>query len=122
MYELVEYIGTSGSTLTAADIAKFPTPPSSVSLTWVVAFVGDATSGSTPSGNFVCTGGSFCSGNNLNQALITALKGVSHAQVSASMSLLSGFLCLLQFGWTCNLHLLITSLLECCGVHQVLAM
>jgi len=81
VYELVEYVGTSGSPLTPADIAKFPKPPSSVRLTWVIAFVGDATSKTTPSGKFACTGGSFCSGNNLDQTLVTALKGVSNAQV-----------------------------------------
>lgn len=84
VYELVEYVGTSGSPLTPADIAKFPKPPSSVRLTWVIAFVGDATSTTTPSGKFACTGGSFCSGNNLDQTLVAALKGVSNAQVSTA--------------------------------------
>ena len=77
----MEYVGTSGATLSTDDIAKFPTPPDSVSLSWVVAFVGDATSKTSPSGHFVCTGGSFCSGNNLDQDLIAALKGVGDAQV-----------------------------------------
>lgn len=77
-------MGTSGSTLTSDDISKFPTPPDGVSLRWVVAFVGDATSGTIPSGKFACTGGSFCSGDNLDQDLISALKGVGSASVLAA--------------------------------------
>ena len=103
VYELVEYVGTSGSTLTPADIAKFPKPPSSVRLTWVIAFVGDATSTTTPSGKFACTGGSFCSGSNLDQTLVTALKGVSNAQVSTAcqpMSLQQPLsACICPFHW-----------------------
>ena len=75
-YQLVEYIGTSGATLTADDIAKFPLPPDNVQLSWVIAFVGDGTSNSAPSGTFGCTGGSFCSGADLDQDLISALKAV----------------------------------------------
>ena len=79
----MEYVGTSGATLTTDDIAKFPTPPDSVALSWVVAFVGDATSDTSPSGDFVCTGGSFCSGDNLDQDLIAALKQVGNSQVQS---------------------------------------
>ena len=75
-YRLVEYIGTSGAPLSTSDIAKFPAPPDSVSVDFVIAFVGDATSKTTPSGNFFFTGGSFCSGDNLDQDLISALKKV----------------------------------------------
>ena len=75
-YRLIEYIGTSGAPLSTSDIAKFPAPPASVRVDFVIAFVGDATSKTTPSGNFVCTGGSFCSGDNLDQDLISALKKV----------------------------------------------
>lgn len=106
-YDLVEYIGTSGSTLTSADIGKFPLPPSNVKLTWVVAFIGDATSSTTPSGHFGCTGGSFCSGSSLDQGLISALKGVSNAKVRAPSCLLpSRLLCILPHVSSDELHLL----------------
>jgi len=93
VYDLVEYIGTSGSSLTSADIGKFPLPPSNVKLTWVVAFIGDATSSSTPSRKFGCTGGSFCSGSGLDQGLISALKGVSNAKLLTPCCLLPSFCC-----------------------------
>ena len=90
VYDLVEYLGASGSTVTSADIGKFP---SNVKLTWVVAFIGDATSSSTRSGKFGCTGGSFCSGSGLDQRLISALKGVSNAKVLTPCCLLPSFCC-----------------------------
>lgn len=93
IYDLVEYIGTSGSTLTSTDIGNFPLPPSNVKLTWVVAFIGDATSSSTPSGNFGCTGGSFCSGSDLDQGLVSALKGFSNAKVLTPSCLLPSICC-----------------------------
>jgi len=107
IYDLVEYIGTSGSTLTSADIGKFPLPPSNVKLTWVVAFIGDATSSTIPSGHFGCTGGSFCSGSGLDQGLVSALKGVSNAKVLAPSCLLPSLvLCILLQVSSDELHLL----------------
>ena len=93
VYDLVEYIGTSGSSLTSAAVGKFPLPPSNVKLTWVVAFIGVDTSSSTPSGKFGCTGGSFCSGSGLDQGLISALKGVSNAKLLTPCCLLPSFCC-----------------------------
>lgn len=78
VYDLVEYIGTSptGLPITVDDINTFPAAPDNVRLTWVIAFIGDATGTQTPSGNFACIGGNFCEGDDLNQDLITALRSV----------------------------------------------
>nr|QOL01208.1 putative extracellular protein TR9_016 [Trebouxia lynnae] len=89
-YQLVEYVGTSGATLTTGDIAKFPSPPDNVRLSWVVAFVGDATSDTTPSGTFRCTGGSFCSGADLDQDLITAVKAIGGSNANGQTQVYAG--------------------------------
>lgn len=123
-YQLVEYIGTSGATLTTDEIAKFPSPPDNVLLSWVVAFVGDATSDTTPSGTFGCTGGSFCSGSDLDQDLITALKGAggSNLHVSTCVNRSSCSLSL----WTtlppctmvvCSIAALLAQKIALCGQH-----
>ncbi|DBB13423.1 TPA: hypothetical protein ACH3X3_005153 [Trebouxia sp. C0006] len=84
-YVFVEYIGSSGAAITADDIARFPKPPSNVKLSWVVAFVADAGPSAAPTGEFVCTSGSLCSGSKLDSVLLSSLKSVAGAEVYAGL-------------------------------------